>query len=137
MSVRRPFRALAAFVLSLGAALSVHAGTTDISSSPLVTAAGSEVLPNLMFVLDDSGSMDWDYMPDNVNDTHCRASGAGLSATTYSGTFNRSCCQNASNAGSGSIFRESRQLGHRHRDFRGREPAQILPELSQTAVAEI
>src|SRR5690349_4805911 len=44
-----------------------HAGLTDISNVPLATAGGSTVLPNLLFTLDDSLSMTWDFMPDYVN----------------------------------------------------------------------
>ena len=40
------------------------AGTTDIASAPLFTSTTTNVKPNVMFVLDDSGSMAWDYMPD-------------------------------------------------------------------------
>lgn len=49
---------------------SAHAGTTDLASVPLVTSSTSAVRPNLMFVLDDSGSMGWDFLPDwaNVSD---------------------------------------------------------------------
>ena len=47
--------------------LNVQGATTDLSSVPLVTSSTSAVLPNLMFILDDSGSMDWDYMPDWAN----------------------------------------------------------------------
>ena len=43
------------------------AATTDISSVPLGTASATAVLPNLMFILDDSGSMGWYFMPDNVD----------------------------------------------------------------------
>jgi len=40
---------------------------TDISNTPLGSAAGAGFLPNLLFILDDSGSMDRDYNPDYVN----------------------------------------------------------------------
>lgn len=39
---------------------------TDIASNPLTTSAPNQVKPNLMFILDDSGSMGSDYMPDDV-----------------------------------------------------------------------
>ncbi|MDI1246651.1 MAG: PilC/PilY family type IV pilus protein [Rhodoferax sp.] len=42
-----------------------HAGITDIANVPLFTSSGSSVKSNIMFVLDDSGSMDWDYLPDD------------------------------------------------------------------------
>lgn len=50
---------------------SVYAAVTDISSVPLNTftaTSSTDVKPNVMFILDDSGSMDWDYMPDWAND---------------------------------------------------------------------
>lgn len=34
-----------------------HAALTDVSQTPLLTASSTPVKPNLMFVLDDSGSM--------------------------------------------------------------------------------
>ncbi len=73
--------------------LAASAHAVDLASSPLVTSAPSEVKPNLMFVLDDSGSMDWDFLPDWANDGYCRASGA---TGTSSGTWNRTCCQTSS-----------------------------------------
>ena len=45
-------------------AANVHAATTDLAKVPLVTSSTSSVRPNLMFVLDDSGSMDWAFLPD-------------------------------------------------------------------------
>lgn len=45
-------------------ALPCVAAPTDISSGPLITPASSPVKPNLMFLLDDSGSMRFDYLPD-------------------------------------------------------------------------
>lgn len=43
------------------------AGSTDISNTPLINATVS-VKPNLMFVLDNSGSMASDYLPDDTGD---------------------------------------------------------------------
>lgn len=43
------------------------AAVTDIADSPLASAADSNVKPNILFILDDSTSMTWDYMPDSVN----------------------------------------------------------------------
>ena len=42
------------------------AAVADLSNVPLANAPSNAVLPNLMYILDDSGSMLWDYMPDNV-----------------------------------------------------------------------
>src|SRR5690606_14468865 len=62
--------------LLLGLMLSMQAfAQTDISTSPLSTFSApstTDVKPNVLFVLDDSGSMAWDYMPDwaDVSDDH-------------------------------------------------------------------
>ncbi|MFL9709568.1 pilus assembly protein [Methylobacillus sp. Pita1] len=50
----------------MGFAWSANAAVTDISSNPLSTASGTVVRPNVMFVLDDSGSMNFNFMPDYV-----------------------------------------------------------------------
>ncbi|MBS1189477.1 MAG: Type fimbrial biosis protein PilY1 [Rhodocyclaceae bacterium] len=58
-------------LLALVCAVSAHAGQTDISTMPLNTysaPSSTDVKPNVLFVLDDSGSMDWNYMPDWAND---------------------------------------------------------------------
>jgi type IV pilus assembly protein PilY1 len=56
-----------ALALATFAELSAAAsGTTDLATSPLPTAPTASVLPNIMFTLDDSGSMGWDYLPDYV-----------------------------------------------------------------------
>ena len=59
------------FLKNIGRALlvffvgaSAHAQITDIATAPLVTSSASAVGPNLMMLLDDSGSMDWDFLPD-------------------------------------------------------------------------
>jgi type IV pilus assembly protein PilY1 len=39
----------------------------DLATMPLQTSGSSDVKPNLMFVLDNSGSMAWDYAPDWAN----------------------------------------------------------------------
>jgi type IV pilus assembly protein PilY1 len=54
-----------------------HAGITDISQTPMASTSNTTVKPNLMFILDDSGSMGWDYLPDEAdfdNDTYGRYS---------------------------------------------------------------
>lgn len=49
--------------------LLANAGETDISKTPLITSSTSSVKPNIMFILDDSGSMDWDFLPDWADNT--------------------------------------------------------------------
>lgn len=63
---------------ALGIALSNVAYAADhvkIANTPLVNSGTSDVLPNIMFVLDNSGSMGFSYTPDWVGD---------LSTTTFS-----------------------------------------------------
>ena len=62
---------LLAFSLALAGSmpLAASAGELNISTDPLGTGASS-IKPNVMFILDDSGSMGNDYMPDYVNDRH-------------------------------------------------------------------
>src|SRR5690606_26225913 len=48
-------------------ALTAHAQLTKISPFPLASSSVSVVKPNVMFILDDSGSMAWDYLPDVAN----------------------------------------------------------------------
>lgn len=58
-------------VLALGAALVLPSGgwaEVNFAQKPL--AAGGGVDPNLMFMLDDSGSMAWEFMPDNLSGDH-------------------------------------------------------------------
>jgi type IV pilus assembly protein PilY1 len=71
--------ALAAIAaMALGAATRADAQLADIADVPLANSSNS-VPPNLMYILDDSGSMAWNYMPDQIFRTsggttyfHCR-----------------------------------------------------------------
>ncbi|MGA7595830.1 MAG: PilC/PilY family type IV pilus protein [Gallionella sp.] len=51
------------------AAVIANAHATDIAQGPLVTSSSSTqpVKPNVFLMMDDSGSMGWDYMPDDVS----------------------------------------------------------------------
>lgn len=59
----QPWLVLPAAFLSTLLALPVNAGIT-IPDEPLTT--GNRVAPNILFILDDSGSMAFNYMPDSV-----------------------------------------------------------------------
>lgn len=48
----------------------LRAAPTDIATSPLASSSSLSVLPNILFTLDDSGSMGWDFLPDYVNDSN-------------------------------------------------------------------
>ena len=52
--------------LMLTVSLNTHAAVTDLAPAPLVTTPSASVLPNVFLMMDDSGSMAWDYMPDNA-----------------------------------------------------------------------
>jgi len=60
------------------------AGLTDIANAPISSAATTAMPPNVMFMLDDSGSMGSDYMPDDMNGYDGRVSFAShLCNTIY------------------------------------------------------
>lgn len=81
MAARKLRMALALFY-AFSVVLPANADLTDLASVPLANVAGTvAVKPNVMFVLDDSGSMGWDYMPDYVNDSSTSL------APPYPGTF--------------------------------------------------
>jgi type IV pilus assembly protein PilY1 len=104
------------FLLALLAtpAFIASAAVTDIATAPLETSSNTSVLPNLMFVLDDSGSMNWDFLPDWANDNLCRM---------VDGTFAGACCRdnsstNGSSSGSSSCWQGSAPFG----TWRGHPP---------------
>ena len=59
-----PRRLAVAVALAVSAISPPGLASVDIASSPLLTS--SAVAPNIMFLLDDSGSMHWEFMPDSV-----------------------------------------------------------------------
>lgn len=66
---RRPAARLAALLAAAGAAVTTaFAAPAEISPTPLANETAELVKANLMFVLDDSGSMAFDYIPDSVGD---------------------------------------------------------------------
>lgn len=72
------------------------AAETKLADVPLANASTVAVLPNIYFILDDSGSMDWNFMPDYVSSgNYCRSTGASLTNCNagdppyYLSAFNR------------------------------------------------
>jgi type IV pilus assembly protein PilY1 len=57
-----------ALTASLALPLPSQASLVNLATSPLATSTTSTVQPNLLLVLDNSGSMDWDHMPDDSSD---------------------------------------------------------------------
>lgn len=72
-------------LLALGWGTESLAATTDLASAPLATASNATVRPNLLFTLDDSGSMGWNYLPDYVKGgNNCKLStGCSEGATPF------------------------------------------------------
>jgi len=84
MTNDRSLKKIRSLLLASAFAVSTHAMATDISTEPLNTysaPSSTDVKPNVLFVLDDSGSMDWDFMPDwacspySVREPECRGVG--------------------------------------------------------------
>lgn len=52
--------------MTLWPGFAAHAATTDIANAPMASASSTVVKPNIMFILDDSGSMDDRFTPDDA-----------------------------------------------------------------------
>jgi type IV pilus assembly protein PilY1 len=87
-------------VLSLGTAVALaailgwtpaltRAAQTDLAQAPLATSASATVLPNLMFILDNSSSMRSDNMPEEVNNSNTCKSCTSSSCDVVGGTCAR------------------------------------------------
>jgi len=66
---RHSKRLLAALMASAITVVDVHAAVTDIYNQPLATTSSVVAKPNIMFILDNSGSMASDYMPDDMDNS--------------------------------------------------------------------
>ncbi|SMF95403.1 type IV pilus assembly protein PilY1 [Methylomagnum ishizawai] len=98
MNIRRLLGKLVWACVCLLFAVMVQAGTTDLANAPLVTSASTSVKPNLWFILDDSGSMAWDYMGDWVGGADngvkvCKGGSTGAANSSY-------CCQSSAGGSS-------------------------------------
>lgn len=62
--------AILGMLFSVTLPLSVQAEHVQLADQPLVNMGSSDVLPNLMFIMDNSGSMAWGYTPDWANITN-------------------------------------------------------------------
>jgi type IV pilus assembly protein PilY1 len=65
-SLRFWFRQMVAAAIAVVLPLQAIAQSIELATVPMANSTTTTVKPNLMFVLDDSGSMDWDYMPDTA-----------------------------------------------------------------------
>jgi type IV pilus assembly protein PilY1 len=60
-------RSLALAMLLCAAPLPALSALTDIASVPLASSSTTVVKPNILFTLDNSGSMAWGHMPDSID----------------------------------------------------------------------
>lgn len=116
----RPLTRFAVWAVTLAFLSSNTVGAMDLADEPLVASGGDPVRPNIFFILDDSLSMNSEYMPDSVEDNdddHCyrysgynkvyynpnveyplpvTAAGAGFANASFNGAWD-----NGFNTGSG------------------------------------
>lgn len=68
-TIRKSARQVLALSIALalaGAGLRPALAATDLSDKPLASSSTATIKPNILYVLDDSGSMEWAYMPDEM-----------------------------------------------------------------------
>ena len=66
VTIIRPALSFLAAVTALVASFMAQAALTDIADNPLASSSSTQVKPNILFTLDDSGSMNWEFMPDGL-----------------------------------------------------------------------
>lgn len=64
----RHFLAACVFMFGCLHHVVVNAASVELANAPLVTSTSTTVKPNILFVLDNSGSMTWTAMPDAAHD---------------------------------------------------------------------
>ncbi len=80
MRLRRHLAVTAAFFSLLLPSSVSWSAAVNLATVPLANSTTTKVLPNLMYIQDNSGSMAWDYVPDWVVDAnYCKGGGAGTS----------------------------------------------------------
>ena len=77
--IKRSLRLVPAVIMTAMVAGHAIGATVDITQTPLVTGATKAVPPNVLFILDDSSSMSWEYVPDSVSED------AGSACFAYAG----------------------------------------------------
>lgn len=68
----RLLRILVWFITSVFVAQTTQAAPIVLADAPITTGLSVRIAPNVLFILDDSTSMSWEYMPDDVNDNRNR-----------------------------------------------------------------
>jgi hypothetical protein len=64
---RRIFRLFLPALVALLSCGPSFGAATDLADNPLSSATTATVKPNIFFILDDSGSMNWKFMPDGMS----------------------------------------------------------------------
>ncbi|HEV7453745.1 MAG TPA: hypothetical protein VGO07_00630, partial [Candidatus Saccharimonadales bacterium] len=84
MDIRHAARSLlcTAFFISLALPLPALPASLSLATAPLTSSTTTTVAPNLMFIIDSSGSMAWNYLPDWANDSLCKRT---------TGTYDAAC----------------------------------------------
>lgn len=99
MYTRQLPKKITCVLIGLAFAAAVPGMATDISTVPLNTysaASSTDVKPNVLFILDDSGSMDWDFMPDwacasySIRNSSCDNTGQDPSSPRHEYLFRNS-----------------------------------------------
>jgi type IV pilus assembly protein PilY1 len=97
--MKAPFQLARATIMvggALGLSMSAQSGQLTIATDPLGTGTTS-IKPNIMFILDDSGSMGSDYMPDYLIDSQ------DLPASNGDTSYGTASCFDAGDDSSGTI----------------------------------
>jgi type IV pilus assembly protein PilY1 len=74
-------------LVTLSITVNAQGALTDIYNAPLITGASSPVQPNIFLMMDDSGSMGWDYMPDNNNSPFFNTNTYGYASNQCNGVY--------------------------------------------------
>ena len=91
-------------ISALGFVHTVGAATITLATSPVANLSTTVVHPNIMFVLDNSGSMAWNYLPDYVSNGSA-GTGSSICWNGYNDSNNLATCAGAGavvNAATGS-----------------------------------
>ena len=83
-SFAHPSALLTALLSSVALFSPLHAGAASLTISQVPLYLGGTVEPNIMFILDDSGSMAWSYMPDDRKNSDDEPEGR---SSTYNSAY--------------------------------------------------
>jgi len=69
--IRNPLTRLATWLtIAAFTSANVMAGPVDLANNPMTAGSGVRIPPNVLFILDDSSSMNREYMPEEVGDNN-------------------------------------------------------------------